>query len=834
MPPGKIDITDFKGLVTAPGMLARSPMSALQCDNWQIPAPGLLEKRRGFQRLASGNAGGPIWKMFSSMQLQDKVLCHIGTAAGATQFRAGNGGAPLTAIPAVDALSLTRSNDIRSQMALCEKNHYVTTDQGVGRIESGLASVRFAGMPRGQGISSTGFGPALGDISSLAAGAANPLANGFARAYRVTWHHKDADGVELGGAPTGRTVISNAAQSSGYTGGARAVIACIRIPFEFGTTNTAITNNDYFWRLWATTTYDEASGQFGNDEMFLVAEAYASAADIATGFISYTDDTPDSFLVGAPTLHTNQYNFPSNENGLLQGVANESAPPPPSNDVAYWQDCVWYGDVTPRASFTVSLIANLVNLDTVTVFVNGVGITYTGRVGGVGLGAQEFRICTTAATTAQNIRDTVAGLAQAINRTTTSAAAGINAYQVSTTGTNPGLLFFESRRAGNTIAFTVSTAAKWAGVNGYVVGSVVSPVRASNQLWWSKTTRADAVPPINVFTVGPVDATLLRVVPFRDRLLLFTTHGIWQVTGRSYADFSVVPFDFGYRLLARDLVAACDQKIYAWCYEGIIEIDDGGVSIVSLPIGPTITELLIEMGFNAGDTVTPLYTAQATQMQQCSFAAAYRSRNVVRFFYTQYADASLNMGAAKWLEYNTQTRTWTTGSFSKVVNGYIDSRNAAVVRMQDDVMFMGSWSLGADTYLFRERLTFSATDYEDDNRDGGAGTPISSTLQLQFLAPDSSGSMHWQQFVINWNNDGQNAWVTLPTAVLIRAYDENTTSTDVSPSILLPVTRMETPSQRRSQRVSMQLVHAQKEYCGIVGIAQHYRQGARFVKGAAE
>jgi hypothetical protein len=833
VPPGKIDITDFKGLVTAPGMLARSPMSALQCDNWQIPAPGLLEKRRGFQRLASGNAGGPIWKMFSSMQLQDKVLCHIGTAASATQFRVGNGTAPLTALPAVDALSLTRANDVRSQMALCEKNHYVTTDQGVGRIESGLANVRFAGMPRGLGLRGTGTGPAAGDISGLGAGSASPLAVGFARAYRVTWHRKDADGVELGSAPTGRTVISNAAQTSGYTGGVRAAIATFAVPFEFGTTSTAITT-DYYWRLWGTTTYDEANGQFGNDEMFLIAERFVTGGQIAAGYVSFADDTPDSFLPGAPTLNTNQYNFPSTENGLLQGVANESAPPPPSNDVAYWQDCMWYGDVTPRASFTIQLLANLADADTFTVFVNGAGITYTGRTVAVGLGAQEFRICTTAATTALNIRETVANLVAAINRFNTSSAAGINAYHVSTTGTNPGVIFFEARRAGDNITMTVATGVKWAGMNGYVVGSVISPTRYQNQLWWSKPTRADAVPPINVFTVGPVDAALLRVVPFRDRLLLFTTHGIWQVTGRSYADFSVVPFDFGYRLLARDLVVACDQKIYAWCYEGIIEVDDGGVSIVSLPIGPTITELLIEMGFAAGDFATPLYTAQASQMQQCSFAAAYRSRNVVRFFYTQYADASANMGASKWLEFNTQTRTWTTGSFSKVINGYIDSRNAAVVRMQDDVMFMGSWSLGADTYPFRERLTFSATDYEDDNRDGGGGTPITSTLQLQFLAPDDSGSMHWQQFVINWNNDGQNAWVTLPTAVAIRAYDENTTSADVSPSILLPVTRLETPAQRRAQRISMQLVHAQKEYCGIVGLAQHYRQGARFVKGAAD
>jgi hypothetical protein len=103
------------------------------------------------------------------------------------------------------------------------------------------------------------------------------LGNGFARAYRVTWHRKDADGVELGGAPTSRFVVANAVYNTGYTGGTRHVQLEVQIPKEFGTLNTALTTS-YYWRLWANRGYLEAS-EVGDDEMHLLAEAYLTAGD---------------------------------------------------------------------------------------------------------------------------------------------------------------------------------------------------------------------------------------------------------------------------------------------------------------------------------------------------------------------------------------------------------------------------------------------------------------------------------------------------------------------------------------------------------------------------
>ncbi|MEG7677105.1 hypothetical protein U2060_15300, partial [Listeria monocytogenes] len=79
--------------------------------------------------------------------------------------------------------------------------------------------------------------------------------------------------------------------------------------------------------------------------------------------------------------------------------------------------------------------------------------------------------------------------------------------------------------------------------------SDVLSTEQSNLLRFSKPLRADAVPPINVLSVGNADSRILRVMPFRDRMLVFTDAGIYQVTGRTFADFSVFPFDLGYRLM---------------------------------------------------------------------------------------------------------------------------------------------------------------------------------------------------------------------------------------------------------------------------------------------
>jgi hypothetical protein len=820
----KTTLTDFKGIVTAPGLLEREPASCFDALNWEFPAPGLVRKRRGFERLG-GNAGGPVWKILTSRLMGNNVVAHVGAGTSAIQLRYGNGTGALTALSVVDSSNLTRARAPRAQMALCQRNHYITANEGVARLESdiGASVVRYAGMPRGEGLRRGGTAFPTFILAGTNFGV------GYARAYRVTWHRLDADGIELGGAPTTRFVIANTADFSGFAGATASFDVQFMIPTEWGTNNTALTTS-YFFRLWGTRTYLDAS-QSGDDEMFLVAERYLTAAELAAAYVSYVDATPDLFLGASPTLHTNKTNFSTSEAGIEQGIVNEDAPPPVANDVAYWQDCAWYADFAYRPGITVALITTLTAGDQVSVGVGGVPLVLTASAAPAS--GTDFRNFTALSSTTANIRATTAALVATINNNLKFLGRGVRAHHISTTTTRPGLIFLEATRpSAAPISFTATPAAAFQGFGGYNVtaGPGVSATQEANGLTFSKPFRADAVPPANnIFSAGPRDARILRIFPFRDRLLVFTDFGIYQVTGRTFADFSLSPFDLGFRLMGRELVALCDERVYAWCYEGIVEIDDGGVRVVSTPIEPTIEALTLA----AGAITSPSGQLQfgRNSISDQGYAVGYRNQHQVRFHYPQSDDSAVMNGCAFWLSFDTRTRTWARGQFNqKTFAGYLDARISGVVRFGDDLLMQGCWSTGADTYLFLERQGFINNDYLDDTRDGDS-QPISSVMRVQFQVPNDSGLMHWQQTVLNFE-DGEATWRARPSLVTLSYATEDLSGFGyASQAVSSEVLRLEAPIEvRRAQRLQLTLTHAVAQYAGVLGISQEYRAGARFAR----
>lgn len=810
MPSGVIDLKSFAGLVTAPGMLERADASFVEAFNVEFPTPGLITKRRGFAQ-QPGNAGGAVWKLLTSRLLGNNMLAHIGgTGLGATHMRYGDGSGALTSLSMVDGGNLTRARDPRMQGAVSQRNHYVTADEGVARIESDIGSspIRFAGMPRGLAT------PQDFDDIKLVAGTA--LADGRARAYRVTLARKDADGVVMQGAPTARFVAANRSYVTGYTGAARAVELTLQLPLEFGTSDTDL-DTTYYLQLWATRTYAEAT-QVGDDELYLVMERYLTSGEITAGELVYEDNTPDDFLTGAPLLHTNAYNFPPLERGIRQGVVNESAPPPVANDVAYWQDVMWYADYQYRLRCVVNMIA-LIDDDESVVVTTDFG-TATAFAKNSPLGPDDFQITSTSPTTAIDIRETVRCMCGALNNISKRDKLGFSVHPISTTTTQPGLVYVELTRPGTLLSFASTQTAVWAGEGGYEFGGAVDAEPGTNALAFSKPLRADAVPPINSLTAGPADSRILRIIPFRDRLIVFTDVGIYQVTGSTFADFAVSLFDGTFRLMGRELVTVCDDRIYAWCREGIIELDDSGARVVSMPIEATLTSLLLDTG--GGDL------QEGRQgLMELGFAVGYRERHQVRFHWPEAYRPEIN-GCATWLTFDTRTRTWARGGFTGLVDGYLDARACGVVRFDDDLLAMGNWSSGGDTYLFLERQAFSSADYEDDMPDGSK-TVVESTLTTQWQLVGQRGSQHWQQSVVSWDA-GDTSWATLPTAVGVLWATEAGSGSVVSAPVAL-VTREEPPvAVRRGNRLRLTIEHTTSEYMGIVGLSQSFASGSKYAR----
>jgi hypothetical protein len=119
----------------------------------------------------------------------------------------------------------------------------------------------------------------------------------------------------------------------------------IQIPIPTGVTE------DYFMEVYRsplttatdTTLFDDL---VPSDEMQQIYEQYASASDISTGYITFTDETPEEFR-GA-----NLYTNPSSGEGIIN--ANEA--PPFAEDINRYKNVVFYANTKTTQKLQISLL----------------------------------------------------------------------------------------------------------------------------------------------------------------------------------------------------------------------------------------------------------------------------------------------------------------------------------------------------------------------------------------------------------------------------------------------------------------------------------------------
>lgn len=798
----------FKGLVTAPGLLLREPASCVVAENCLFETPGRVSKRNGFIRLFADTP--QMFKVFSPFLEDTGLIFHLGGGGLPLAMWAGDGNTPYVPIVPIDGLDVNNTAlENRMQTGQCQKNNYFTSDEGIRRVESNILTSFYGGMPRGQAPTTFNMEPFPTAANILNTAAGTMLPDNGAVAYRVTWHRLDNDGVELGGPPSSRLVVRNIASTSGYGAAPAAVVCYIPVPKEIGTSNTTIAvANGYFWRLWRSQIADLASN-LPDDEMYLVAQKPLTATDVTNGVAEYLDDTTDDFLTGAPTLNTNQNKFPEGEEGLLQGTVNADEPPPRARALAYWADCMWYGDCYEAPQVTIQLLGTGTTGDALrvndTITINGV--TYTAKATPV-LGSNEFKIHYAAVNDTgsieSNLEATARNLTEAVNRYASNTT--VNAYYVSGGAAQPGSFQVITRRAQGTLNITSSRAA-WS--EPLTTGLTVAGESMPNVVMFSKKARADAMPTVNRLECGTAQNTVLKLQPYRDRLLIFTTLGIYQAVGSYYGDFSVIPFDLTYRVMGRELVALCDDKVYAWCREGIVECTEGGVRVISMPIEPTLNQYL--EGLNVS---TPFDSLLA--MSKMAFSIAYRLKHRVMFWVPQQYNVSQYIGCGTWYCWDTRTECWSTGRLmGERAPGIIDDRSCGVVRVSDDRLVLGEIVIGGLGRMYQE--DFSSFSDEDS---AGVAQPVVLTNTMQYQVPEINRGLHWQQFVVHLDAGEFTARPT-PTEVVMgfqtpqSSYGEIT----VTPAANATSIRVETPrSYRRANRIQVSIINNEAEYFGAVGI----------------
>lgn len=203
---------------------------------------------------------------------------------------------------------------------------------------------------------------------------------------------------------------------------------------------------------------------------------------------------------------------------------------------------------------------------------------------------------------------------------------------------------------------------------------------APNRVYYSKLQQPEAVPLGNYLDVGPKDREIKRIIALRDSLFIFKEDGIYRLSG-DVAPFTVAPFDFSTQVLAPDTAVVLNNQIYALSTQGVCQVTDTGVQIISRPIENQLLRIF-----------------QFPNFKTASFGVSYESdRSLLLFVPTTETDVV----ATQAFRYNTFTSSWTK---------WDKTQTCGLVNFADDKLYMGA---GDTNFIEKERKTLTRTDHAD-------------------------------------------------------------------------------------------------------------------------
>lgn len=161
----------------------------------------------------------------------------------------------------------------------------------------------------------------------------------------------------------------------------------------------------------------------------------------------------------------------------------------------------------------------------------------------------------------------------------------------------------------------------------------------ANSVMWAPPEQPWNVPAINFQIVGPSEATITSLTVTRDRVLIYTDHGLYQGTGDG-TDWIFQEFDVTLDSRAPRAAVVANGKAYGWFDSGFVEMVESARN-VSTPIDKTLRDLLI----SAPSTVASV-----------AFAVPYESYSMVLLF---VPNANGDTAAKSVYVLHTDTGDWT-------------------------------------------------------------------------------------------------------------------------------------------------------------------------------
>ncbi len=479
---------------------------------------------------------------------------------------------------------------------------------------TGAATTTFAGLT----VPVTAAGTVLNALS----GAKTPAIVGGQVAYRVLYLTKDAGNNLVRGAPSGRTIV--------YYTSATTYGLFVFLP-------AGQTYAGDIVQLYRSETVTAAATSQPSDDCRLVYEYIVQSGDVTAGFFTIQDVVPDD-LRGA-ALYTN-----ATQDGILAAETR----PPVCSYAAYFKNVAWYSGVNDKgyqATLTIlGVSAWATGGGSETNFILG-GVTYKATTA-EDLPNHKF-LKATAGSASQNNAMTAQSLCRAINYnnatykasylsgpTDTQTVIGLKAYPTLSAPiyTAPSLTTSIAPAAGSVapnlpITFTTSAKPNW--------------------LFFSKENQPEAVPDLNYAACGSPDTFITGMAALRDSLFVFSTTGLYRVTGTSPADVRVEMFDETIRQQVGQSfsIASAGNMVFAMCNQGLVTVTESGVTIISQPIFSLVQEAAGDI-WNASDVAPPVIGAASSVEQK--YMCILNSQD------------TSGLGTQQFLIYNYITGAWTT------------------------------------------------------------------------------------------------------------------------------------------------------------------------------
>ena len=712
----------LSGLWTYEDVFSAVPEGSLSvATNIVIDQKNIASPRRGYQRLTDAVDGGGVVPFTDDESLFSFLgFPHYHQVGGELHYYNG------TEWVEYPSTFVKPSGTNRSRPAAANKNIYVTSQNGVQKISTAGGQIIDSGARQG-------YAPTLA-LSAAAGSLFTVIDQGYA--YRILWGYKDVNNNLILGAPSSRSVILNGATIN------KDVQLTFQIPGNVTT--------DWFYQIYRSEIGPATSIADVGDQLYLAFEGNPTSGEItAKEIVGFVDSQPDELL--GIELYTNE-----TQDGLLQ--ANYE--PPQCKDMALYQGHLFFANTTQKAALVIQLLGTgtdgLQIDDTITIGArmfravatpNNAG--KTGAVTGVYptdlTTAYQFQLFTAVSPSA-DVELTAKSLISVMNKYHTT----IDAYYFSEVSGDalqlPGQIRLVEKDYNLAPMFTVAsttatpTAQVWTPNLGGAGQTSVAETNP-NRVYYSKMGKPEAVPVLNFIDVGAANIEILRILPLRTALLVFTKREIYKIYGGT-ATFQSVLLDNTAKLIASDSAVVLNNSVIGLFDQGVCQVSEG-VQVLSRPIEGDLLQL-------RGRTGSLLETQ--------SFAIGYESDRKY-ILYLPFSEGDTLQAKAAYV-YNTVTSTWTL---------WDKSFKHGMIHAEDDKLYMLN-SLGVS----QERKSYIEQDIADEQVPVETtrifkGT-FATTVELQAAFPDGASvdennrRVGFYAFVVATNSvwgwdTGLNAWV---------------------------------------------------------------------------